>query len=129
MNKKQLSEAIEEGMTNSYINVLKGFCGAGLGILTLLIIILIFSNLYTNYQNDKCSKENNCIQQTISMESIDRCNLDRINCDIIQYNKNLDKIILKQESLCGWQEANEWFNNVKEFTIYNYNNNLTMECN
>lgn len=149
MNKKELSNAIEEG-------ILKGFWKPlWLFIIILLCFVFAISLFFVigdKYQDWKCHKEGNCpVYQTqdtscFILEKL-RCSIIEINesrliCEgrnvVIEFNRSAIASVslgdekcmpsertLSEKSVCGYQEANAYFDNFK----LNYNGNLIMECN
>lgn len=113
MNKKELTESIEEGLTNVIDKILNSIF---YGILIVIIILLIFfvvTKIKDNkFEKDFCGEEG-CPEPQIAKPLKD-CQIGEIYCAITTNDDFYFENILESESLCGYGEANEWFNQMKQ---------------
>lgn len=122
MNQKQLKKAITEGIDGSFPSlVLKGV------ILAIIVseVIIIGALIYGYYQTQKWEREH-CGESGCPLDiiqPIDNCVLGRLDCivvdeSMIKYEGESGggalPVIQQYHGLCGFAEANAWFEQYKQ---------------
>jgi len=109
MNKKDLSEAITEGIDKSLGQIAKGMFQGCVIVLVIIILIAVISAVIPRRA------------ETIAATSIDQCDKPYVHCTIYDENEGY----LMKGSLCGWFEAYAWIDS-KQAELDDYN--IRVEC-
>ena len=117
MNQEQLTKAVEDGVKSAIWKILLTI------VLTLLVaeIIVVGLMFYGNHKQAEWEKEV-CGEAGCPIQAVNRCVLDRLDCyvvdeSLIEYTNQTGggalPIIQRIHSICGYQEANAWFEQYK----------------
>lgn len=143
-NKKELSEEIREGIDNSIFGqFFKGFIWAVFIVSIMLLVLGISAVGISIYKNYRCDKFGDCPLQSVIAEQ--SCfPLENLDCEVIDndltnklnnhieftdeeiariYYANHD-VVVANTYICGYQEANAWFNIIKN----KIGGDLSLEC-
>lgn len=131
MEKRELTEAIEDG-------IYKGFWKRLYFIVIIFMVIYIvisLAPLVIDYFSEDCFETGEC-----AMAAVDTCNYERLDCTI--YDKEIVRrdgicdnkeklthcwnmsIELAKDSICGYGEANSWFEQYRK----RVGGDLYLEC-
>jgi len=109
------SEMIKKGIDESIIGqVLKGIV-YGISIVCVIVILMVSYSFYSNYKWDKehCGEDGCTITVT---NAIDLCKKATGNnylvCEV--HNSKNESNGIASSPICGYQEANEWFTQIKK---------------
>ena len=126
MKQKELTQAIREGINesrNDFCNeIFKAIIwGFVFFIVGLLVVTLIIMPLWNKYDNYRCEKNpDKCVLPGASIQASCRNNEVNLYCQIIRNHNET----ITSESICGYQEANAWFEQLKK----QVEGDLHLEC-
>ena len=106
MNKKDLTQAIEEGIFKGFWKPIFYFIVA-IFIVELIIVGLMF---YGNYKENKCLKDGTCQPVAVAQQSC--FPLEYLHCHVIIGNET-ETSNTGYFSICGYQEANAFYEQIK----------------
>lgn len=127
ITKKELSESIQEGINKSFVGVfLKSLYIATIIVVCIGVILFIYS-INSNDKEDYAVASNSYCQQS---------GLEELECSIIVGNETSEETS-DSFIVCGYQEANAIYNQIKEAIEYKFKDTKIldyteikyMECN
>lgn len=132
MNKKDLEDAISEGVS-------KGFWGTLITIIItiqiIFIIIMLIGVGIEKYQDYKWQKENcpegECvISKTVLIEqNLQNCDKPYVHCGFFLINEGkISQTHFNSIDFCGWEEVNAYLEYYKENGKYNYPEYVNVAC-
>ena len=151
LKQKELAEGIRQGINLSIEDTLRSILfSVFVASLFVLLIIFIGLPLYDSYDRYRCEKNpDSCKIQVVTAPAILKCDKEFLDCIVvdneleqertgcldlfdegkidIEICRNLENpIIGEKRDLCGYQEANAWFEQYKR--QINGGENLYLDC-